>query len=72
MHKVSIPLRLSSASECARLVQDIAGAIHTILFPLDENRQRGAWTEIAHELQQLEGPDGFESPGEVLLGAGSK
>lgn len=72
VHKVSIPLRLSSASECARLVQDIAGAIHTILSPLDESQQREAWAEIEQELQQLEGPDGFESPGEVLVGAGSK
>ena len=72
VHKVSIPLRLSSASECARLVQDIAGAIHTILSPLNENEQREAWAEIEHELQRLEGSDGFESPSEVLVGAGSK
>jgi ubiquinone/menaquinone biosynthesis C-methylase UbiE len=72
IHKVYIPLRLSSASECARLVQDIAGAIHTILSPLDEDRQREAWAEIEQELQQLEGPDGFESPSEVLVSAGSK
>lgn len=72
IHKASIPLRLSSASECATLVHDIAGAIHTILSPLDENQQREAWDEIEQELQQLEGPDGFESPSEVLIGAGSK
>jgi len=70
--KVSNPLRLSSASECTRFVRDIAGAIHTILSPLDENQRRIAWAEIEQELQELEGPDGFESPSEVLIGAGSK
>ena len=72
IHKISIPLRLSSASECASLVQDIAGGIHTILSLLDENQQQEAWAEIEQELQQLEGPDGFESPSEILVGAGSK
>jgi predicted dithiol-disulfide oxidoreductase (DUF899 family) len=31
-----------------------------------------AWTEIEQQLHQFEGPNGFESPGEVLIGVGTK
>jgi ubiquinone/menaquinone biosynthesis C-methylase UbiE len=72
VHRVSTPLHLSSASECARLVHDTAGAIHTILSPLHENGQQAAWNEIQEALRQFEGPDGFESPCEVFIGAGLK
>jgi ubiquinone/menaquinone biosynthesis C-methylase UbiE len=72
VHRISAPLRLSSASECVRLVHDSAGAIHTILSSLPENRQQAAWNAIQGALGRFEGPDGFESPSEFFVGAGSK
>ena len=47
-----------------------AGAIHAILAPLNADEQRRAWDAVEEELRPLEGPDGFVSPGEVLVGAG--
>jgi hypothetical protein len=31
-----------------------------------------AWSEIENQLQQFDGVNGFESPGEVLVGVGTK
>jgi SAM-dependent methyltransferase len=71
-YHVAAPLRLASASECTEFLRDIAGAIHTILSPLDEDTQSRAWDEIEVTLGQLEGANGFESPCEVIVGAGTK
>ena len=45
-------LDLAGVSPGSRVL-DIAGAIHTILSPLDENRQREAWAEIEQEFRNL-------------------
>jgi hypothetical protein len=31
-----------------------------------------AWAEIEQQLGQFEGPNGFEAPGEVFIGVGTK
>jgi ubiquinone/menaquinone biosynthesis C-methylase UbiE len=71
-YRVAAPLRLASASACMEYLRDTAGGIYTILSPLDEDTQRRAWDEIEVTLGKLEGPGGFESPCEVIVGAGSK
>jgi ubiquinone/menaquinone biosynthesis C-methylase UbiE len=71
-YRIMAPLRLASAAECAEMIRDTAGAIHTLLSPLDEAQKESAWTEIEGALGQLEGEDGFESPSEVIVGVGTK
>ena len=39
---------------------------------LSETQRELAWTEIEQQLSQFEGPNGFEAPGEVLIGVGAK
>jgi hypothetical protein len=39
---------------------------------LGEAERRRAWTEIEQQLSQFEGPNGFEAPGEILIGVGTK
>jgi hypothetical protein len=39
---------------------------------LNEPDQERAWTEIAEQFKQFEGPNGFEIPGEVLVAVGTK
>lgn len=72
VYHVKTPMRLSSAAECAEMLRDAAGAIHTMLAPLDKAQQEVAWAEIEEALDQFEGEDGFESPSEVIVGAGTK
>ncbi len=69
---VQLPLRLASAAECTQMVRDTAGAIHAMLAPLDEAQQEAVWSEIEAALGQMDGADGFESPSEVIVGAGMK
>jgi len=71
-YHVPTPLRLASAAECAEMVRDTAGAIRTLLSPLDKAQQEAVWAEIEEALGQLEGEDGFVSPGEVIVGVGTK
>ncbi len=71
-HRVSLPFRMESAAECARFLWDVAGAIHEMLAPLSEEARRQTWGEIEAALRRYEGPEGFESPCEVIVGCGVK
>ncbi|MDH5607023.1 MAG: methyltransferase domain-containing protein [Anaerolineae bacterium] len=65
-------VRLSSAAECIEFLQDIAGALHTILAPLSNEAQQNAWAEMEQALKQFENPDGFAAPSESIIGVGKK
>jgi len=69
---VMAPMRLASAAECAQMLRDNAGGIHTMLAALSDAQQEAAWREIEEALGQLEGEDGFESPCEVIVTGGTK
>ena len=43
-----------------------------MLAGLNETEREQAWREIERELAKYEGSDGFESPCEVIVGAGVK
>jgi ubiquinone/menaquinone biosynthesis C-methylase UbiE len=74
VHKqlVPSPLRLSSAAECVRFERESFGALHQMLSGLPESERGTVWQEIEEELRQFEGPDGFEGPCEMVVGAGVK
>lgn len=69
---MSAPLIVPTAAECLRFEQESFGALHQLLSGLDEAGKEAAWAEIARELMQFEGPDGFEAPCELVLIAGTK
>jgi len=69
---VPSPLRLSSAAECVRFERESFGALHQMLSGLPESEHGTVWQEIEEELRQFEGPDGFEGPCEMVVGAGVK
>ena len=39
---------------------------------LKEADRERAWAEIEEKFKRFEGPNGFEAPGEVLIGVGTK
>jgi hypothetical protein len=49
-----------------------AGDLKELMAQLNEADQERAWTEIAKQFKQFEGPNGFEAPGEVLIAASTK
>ena len=69
---VPSPLRLSSAAECVRFERESFGALHQMMAGLPETERESVWEEIERELRQFEGPNGFEGPCEMLVGAGAK
>jgi SAM-dependent methyltransferase len=69
---VPSPLRLSSSAECVRFERESFGALHQMLSGLPESERGAVWEEIEEELRQFEGPDGFEGPCEMVVGAGVK
>ena len=69
-HYVSGSLPLSSAAECVELLKDIG--LNSVLVSLNEDEQQQAWAEVEQVLRQMEGPDGFVSPVEGIIGAGLK
>jgi hypothetical protein len=71
-HPVPIVLRLGSADECLRLVQETVVPITSVLAGAGEARRAAAWAEMGRVLARFEGPGGFAIPGEVLVGVGTK
>ena len=72
VRRVSAPLRLSSAAECARFERESFGALHQMLAGLPLEEQQEAWDEIEAALGEFEAADGFRGPCELLVGAGTK
>jgi ubiquinone/menaquinone biosynthesis C-methylase UbiE len=69
---IAAPLRFASAGECLRFEQESFGALHEMLASVSDAERAAAWAEIEQELMQFEGPDGFESPSELLIGAATR
>jgi ubiquinone/menaquinone biosynthesis C-methylase UbiE len=69
MRVIQAPLRLADAAECARFERESYGALQQMLAGLSEAEREATWEEVRQALTQLEGPGGFESPGELLVGA---
>jgi hypothetical protein len=48
------------------------GDLRELMSRLNEADRELAWIEIEQQLRQFESPNGFEAPGEVLIGVGTK
>ena len=69
---VAAPLQMASAAECARFERESFGALQQMLAGLEEAEREEAWREIEEELARYDGPQGFESPCEVIIALGVK
>lgn len=66
---IQAPLRLADAAECVRFEQEAYGALQAMLAEVSEAEREATWQEVQQALRPFEGPDGFESPCELLVGA---
>lgn len=66
-----LPLRFSSAAECARYLRDASPTLAAMLSSISTQARQEAWQEVEEALAAFEGPEGFESPDKVLVAAGS-
>lgn len=71
VRRVDAPVRMASAAECVRFERESFGALHQMMVGLSRPEREEAWTEIEHELSQLETTDGFEGPCELMVSVGT-
>ena len=72
VHAVPIQRRLPSAADVIRSMRNSASDVSELMSRLNDADRELAWAEIEQQLRQFEGPNGFEAPGEVLIGVGTK
>jgi SAM-dependent methyltransferase len=72
VHTVPTQWRFPSTAEAVRFMKDSFPGLLHLMTQLSETERELAWTEIEQQLSQFEGPNGFEAPGEVLMGVGTK
>jgi ubiquinone/menaquinone biosynthesis C-methylase UbiE len=72
VHIVTTRWRFPSAVEATQTIKNSFPGLERIMAQLSDADRGRAWKEIEQELSQFEGPNGFEAPGEVLIGVGSK
>jgi hypothetical protein len=72
VHAVPLPRRFPSAADAIRSMRNSAGDLRELMSRLNDADRELAWAEIEQQLRQFEGPNGFETPGEVLIGVGTK
>lgn len=62
----------ASTAEAIRAMKHSFPGLQRIMAQLSDAQRELAWTEVEQQLSQFEGPNGFEAPGEVLIGVGTK
>jgi len=72
VRKVEASIRPESASERVRFERESFGALHQMLDSLDETERDSVWEAIEQAKLELEGPEGFVGPCEMVLAAGTK
>jgi SAM-dependent methyltransferase len=72
VHSAPIPRRFQSAAAAVGNMRKGAGDIREFMSRLNDTDREQAWTEIEEQFRRFEGPNGFEVPGEVLIGVGMK
>jgi ubiquinone/menaquinone biosynthesis C-methylase UbiE len=69
---IPIQRRLLSAAAAVENMKKGAGDNRELMNRLNEADRERAWAEITEQFKRFEGPNGFEIPGEVLIGVGTK
>jgi len=70
VHTVSAPHRFPPGAEVIRRLKD--SNLGEPIAKLPDAEREQAWEEVEQQLRRFEGPNGWEFPGEVLIGVGSK
>ena len=69
---VSVRRHFASTAEAIAAMKDSFPRLQVLLNKLSDADRALAWNEIEQQLNQFEGPNGFEAPGEWLVGVGTK
>ena len=69
-HEVTLRRRFASTAEAIQAMRN--PVLQQLMIKLTADERDQAWQEIKRQLGQFEGPNGFETTGEVLIGVGTK
>lgn len=69
---VLVPHRMNSAAEYVRVAREAFGAFNAMMAHLSPQERELAWSEVEGSMCSFESTDGFEAPGECLVGAATK
>lgn len=69
---LSIQRRFPSAADAIRTMRNSAVDLRELMSRLNDANRELAWAEIEQQMRQFEGTNGFEAPGEVLIGVATK
>lgn len=69
---VSVQRHFPSTAEAVSAMKDSFPRLQTLLNKLSAANRARVRSEIEQQLSQFEGPNGFEAPGEWLIGVGTK
>ena len=64
--------RYPSTAEAVRYLRESTPLLREPLAELTDAERGEVWSEVERELRRFAGGDGFEAPGEVLIGVGTK
>lgn len=71
IHPLTLQVRMASAAECVRYLQDTSPTLREMLLPVSAKTRMDAWQTVEDSLSKYEGPSGFEVHHRVLVAAGS-
>ncbi|MGH7875545.1 MAG: class I SAM-dependent methyltransferase [Candidatus Binatia bacterium] len=69
---IAIQRKFSSLAEAIKSMKGAFAFLQDLLANLNGADQDRAWKEIEQEMKQFENANGFQAPGEVLIGVGTK
>jgi len=72
VHPMPIRWCFPSIADAIGALKDSFPGLQHLIAQLSEIQRELVWIEIEQQLQQFEGPNGFEAPGEVLIAVGEK
>ena len=65
-------MAVSSVADAVQAAKDSFPGLQRILAPLSDTERDLAWTQVEQEFSKFGHANGFEAPGEVLIGVGNK
>jgi len=68
---VKAQLNVPTASDALAMIQQAFGAYRAVIADLTEDEKAAAWSEVLTVLSGFEGPDGFKTELEFVIGAGA-
>jgi ubiquinone/menaquinone biosynthesis C-methylase UbiE len=72
VREVSVLRHFASTAEAIEAMKDSFPRLQVLLNKLSDGDRALAWSEIERQLSEFQGPNGFEAPGEWLVGVATK